>query len=122
MADLTKAIRIRSLGIAISPGIGFLTFDFTPYLQGKIGIITRLIAAIVQVGVPVIPSWDAYIGDPNDAKNLVDSSQGQLLPRWVPALTNGQPIRNNETLTIIAKQTTPGTKLISGCYLALVGN
>lgn len=66
---------------------------------------------------PLAPTWEAYIGDPNDPTNLVDSSQGIALPRWVPALVNGQPIFQGDVLRIVATGGSPGETLVASCYL-----
>jgi hypothetical protein len=73
---------------------------------------------LVSTAEPANPTWDAYIGDPQNPGNLIDSSQGIALPRWVPSLVNGQPIFQGDALTIAAIGGTPGSELVASCYLA----
>lgn len=108
--------RIRTQTTIGSDARGRLVLDFTGYLLGQQGIITRMVAGIVGTALQN-PTWDAFIGDLSDPSNLVDSSQGTRLPKWVPALVNGQPISQGDILTIVAYGN-PGTQLVASCYLA----
>lgn len=63
------------------------------------------------------PTWDAYIGSPDDPTNLIDSSQGIALPRWVPSLVNGQPVFQGDVLHIVADGGRAGDLLVASCYL-----
>lgn len=72
---------------------------------------------LVSSATPQAPTWDAYIGDVHNPSNLVDSSQGVALPRWVPALVNGQPVSQGDVLTIVATGGSPGSDLVASCYL-----
>lgn len=80
--------------------------------------IDSLVVAPGSAVVTVSPTWDAFIGDTSNPSNLIDSSQGVILPRWVPALVNGQPVSQGDILTIVASGGTPGQKLVASCYLA----
>lgn len=85
------------------------------------GTVNRFNADDIEVfstpATPAAPTWEAYIGDPQDPTNLIDSSQGLALPRWVPSLVNGLPVFQNDRLRIVASGGTAGDLLVSSCYL-----
>jgi hypothetical protein len=95
----------------IAGGVGFQSFT-----TGTVPHRT-LDDLLVSSATPSSPHWDAYIGDISNPSNIVDSSQGVALLRWVPALVNGQPISQGDVLSIVALEGTPGTQLVASCYL-----
>jgi hypothetical protein len=89
------------------------------YYNAPAGVFTRRYDDfLVSTAEPANPTWDAYIGDTQNPGNLIDSSQGVVIPRWVPALVNGQPVSQGDILTIVAIGGTPGSQLVASCYLS----
>ncbi len=113
---------------ALEPTTWDLEFDDNPPGLDGIGAVgaaavtfTATIAAniddLLVVGTVENPIWDAYIGEPSDPSNLVDSSQGVALPRWVPSLVNGLPVSSGDVLTIVASDGAAGSELVASLYL-----
>jgi hypothetical protein len=60
------------------------------------------------------PIWDAYISDPDQLLNLIDSS---VVPtsRWIPQIVNGQRLNPGEELVVIAREGTLGDQAVVTC-------